>query len=81
MSFYQRIVAHWSGLDRIGHAVQEPSLPAGVDACYGLRPTNHLSKGQVVVDASRALATDGLTSAQLHERAQQALQDIRALGR
>jgi hypothetical protein len=81
MSFFRRVVAEFSGLNTIGHAAESNTIPAALDACYGLRPTDHLSKGQVVVAAERAVATDGLSSEELHARAQQALQDIRALAR
>ncbi|WPL19039.1 hypothetical protein Thiowin_04143 [Thiorhodovibrio winogradskyi] len=81
MSFFRRVIAELSGLNTIGHAVESSDIPAAVDARYGLRPTDHLSRGQVVVAAGRAVATDGLSSEELHARAQQALQDIRALAR
>lgn len=81
MSFFRQVIAELSGLNSIGRTVESNAIPPALDACYGLTPTDHRSKGQVVVATGRAVATDDLSSEQLHERAQQALRDIRALAR
>ncbi len=81
MSFFQRIIAEWSGLNKIGHTLESNALPQALDACYGLKPTDHRSKGQVVVAARHTGATDHLSSDQLHERARQALREMRELAR
>ncbi len=81
MSLYRRFVAEFSGLNRIPSASKPSSVSPALDSGYQLKPTDHYSKGQVVVASTSPPATDALSSQELHARTQQALDGIRTLKR
>lgn len=81
MSLYRRFVAEFSDLNRIPSASDPSSVSAALDSIYQLKPTDHYSKGQVIVAATSPSATDALSSQELYARTQHALDAIRTLRR
>lgn len=81
MSFYRQVVAALSGLDKIPTRFDGSAASRALDAHYRLQPTDHYSKGQVVVAGEQTPVVDALSSQELDRCARQAVDDIRRLAR
>ena len=81
MSLYRRVVAEFSGLNEIRTEFAPSTAATHLDACYRLQPTDHRSKGQVVVAKEPPPPTDALSSQELAQQTEQAVAAIHRLAR